>query len=524
MLLISSIFINNTHSLFANEVISKDNVKKSVKVADVKPPTIDVASLKVDKKEVKPGDTVKISLKASDDMSGIRQLDIRYKKPITGREEDIRMKYNSQKDIYEGSLYIDEQTEDGLWKIQFIFLGDNKDNYGYIYNSNLNNYGKDSVDLSGGNFKVSGTNQDVKVPTIDVSSLKVDKKEVKPGDTVKVSVKANDDISGIRQIDIRYKRPITGREEDIRMKYNSQKDIYEGSLYIDEQTEDGLWKIQFIFLGDNKDNYGYIYNSNLNNYGKDSVDLSGGNFKVVYKNSGWSYDSGTWYYYLNGVKQTGWINDGGRWYYLKLNGAMATGWLNLNGVWYYLESSGAMATGWKKINGTWYYLETSGAMKTGWLKENNNWYYLEPSGAMATGWKKINGTWYYLETSGAMKTGWLKENNNWYYLEPSGAMATGWEKVNGTWYYFYSSGVMATNTTIDGWKIDGNGVATPISNSNNNNSSSQVQGTVYITPNGKSYHSTKNCTALKRSTTILSVSLQEAINKGKSDACNLCVH
>ena len=43
----------------------------------------------------------------------------------------------------------------------------------------------------------------------------------------------------------------------------------------------------------------------------------------------------------------------------------------------------------------------------------------------------------------------------------------------------YSSGAMATNTTIDGWRIDGNGVATPISNSNNKNSSSQVQSTVY---------------------------------------------
>ena len=124
-----------------------------------------------------------------------------------------------------------------------------------------------------------------------------------------------------------------------------------------------------------------------------------------------------------------------------------------------------------------------------------------------------------------MQTGWLNDHGTWYYLKSSGAMATGWERVNGTWYYFYNSGVMATNTTIDGWKIDGNGVATPISNgnnSNNNNSSSQVQGTVYITPSGKSYHSTKNCTALKRSTKILSVSLQQAINQGKSDPCNLC--
>ena len=144
---------------------------------------------------------------------------------------------------------------------------------------------------------------------------------------------------------------------------------------------------------------------------------------------------------------------------------------------------------------------------------------------MATGWEKVNGTWYYLEPSGAMATGWKQLNGVWYYLKSSGSMATGWERVNGTWYYFYNSGVMATNTTIDGWKIDGNGVATPISNgnnSNNNNSSSQVQGTVYITPSGKSYHSTKNCTALKRSTKILSVSLQQAINQGKSDPCNLC--
>lgn len=103
---------------------------------------------------------------------------------------------------------------------------------------------------------------------------------------------------------------------------------------------------------------------------------------------------------------------------------------------------------------------------------------------------------------------------------------SGWSYENGIWYYFYESGSMATNTIIDGWKIDGNGVATPILNDNNNNdnSLSQNQGTVYITPNGKSYHSTKNCTALKRSTTILSVSLQEAINQGKSDACNLYVH
>ena len=153
VLLILSIFIINTKNLlvFADEVIIKNKVEKSV---DAKPPTIDVDSLKVNKTEVRPGDTVKISIKASDDISGIRQIDIRYKRPITGSSEDISMKYNRLKDIYEGSLYIDDQTQDGLWQIEFIFLVDNKDNYGYIYNSNINRYRDNLEDLSAGNFKV----------------------------------------------------------------------------------------------------------------------------------------------------------------------------------------------------------------------------------------------------------------------------------------------------------------------------------------------------------------------------------
>ena len=86
-------------------------------------------------------------------------------------------------------------------------------------------------------------------------------------------------------------------------------------------------------------------------------------------------------------------------------------------------------------------------------------------------------------------------------------MQTGWLNDNWVWYYFYSSRVIANNTIIGGWKIDGNGVATQILN-DDNNSSSQNQGTVYITLSGKSYHSTKNCIALKRSIKILSISLQ----------------
>lgn len=54
------------------------------------------------------------------------------------------------------------------------------------------------------------------------------------------------------------------------------------------------------------------------------------------------------------------------------------------------------------------------------------------------------------------------------------------------------------------------------SGSNGNQGSGEI---VYWTPNGKSYHSTKNCPTLSRSTTILSGTLSES---GKTDPCDKC--
>ena len=152
--------------------------------------------------------------------------------------------------------------------------------------------------------------------------------------------------------------------------------------------------------------------------------------------------------------------------------------------------------------------------KEGWINTNGIWYFYK-NGIMQTGWLNDTGIWYYLNNNGSMATGWYKVDSKWYYSNSNGVMQTGWLNDNGTWYYLNSSGEMVTNTIIDGWKIDSNGIATPLKDENHS--------IVYVTPNGKSYHYSKDCTALKRSSSILSMSLNEAINKGKSDPCNLCV-
>ena len=54
---------------------------------------------------------------------------------------------------------------------------------------------------------------------------------------------------------------------------------------------------------------------------------------------------------------------------------------------------------------------------------------------------------------------------------------------------------------------------------NNTISSSANSGTVYWTPNGKSYHTTKSCSTLSRSKTILEGTIEQS---GKYDPCDKC--
>ena len=53
-----------------------------------------------------------------------------------------------------------------------------------------------------------------------------------------------------------------------------------------------------------------------------------------------------------------------------------------------------------------------------------------------------------------MKTGWQLVNHKWYYLSSNGDMKTGWNLVNKKWYYLKTNGDMASNTIINGYKVD----------------------------------------------------------------------
>ena len=75
-----------------------------------------------------------------------------------------------------------------------------------------------------------------------------------------------------------------------------------------------------------------------------------------------------------------------------------------------------------------------------------------------TGWQQIGSDWYYFDDNGVMQTGWQQIHEKWYYLGDDGVMLTGWQKIHEKWYYFDNSGVMLTDTYIDGYYIDSDGI------------------------------------------------------------------
>lgn len=93
--------------------------------------------------------------------------------------------------------------------------------------------------------------------------------------------------------------------------------------------------------------------------------------------------------------------------------------------------------------------------------------------------------------------------------------------------YFKKYTLEARERNVGLWAlgtIQNSNNTTKSSNINNQSNSKDSNKTVYWTPNGKSYHYKKDCKTLSRSKTIIEGTLKEAIDLGKSDPCDICVH
>lgn len=192
---------------------------------------------------------------------------------------------------------------------------------------------------------------------------------------------------------------------------------------------------------------------------------------------GWAKYKGKTYFFSNSAKLgirgraiTGWKTLGKNRYFFSTYGVMQKNrWISKK---YYLGSDGKLLKGCVTPDG--YVVNASGVkvrVAKGWIKSNGEYYYYI-SGKKATGWKTIGGKKYYFDENGVRQHGLVTVGANKYYLK-SGVMQTGLQTIDGKFYYFLSDGKMAVGTTIDGYTIDADGVATKNTSETEDNSKTE---------------------------------------------------
>ena len=270
IILVATIICSNSQGLisYANEVTDRKSEEiisdNQSKIADIKAPVLDVESIKIDQREVKPGDKLNISARISDDISGIKSVYLYYKTPITGKLEDIIMQYNNETDRYEGSLDIEDHLEDGLWQINHIYMCDNSNNEIYIHNSSVNSWGNEVKDLSKGDFKVVPDNnsttpiQDTTVVTKNTSwSNKTINGDLYIGPNAVLTINSNVTVTGNVYVLGALKTYgglcIDGTLYGNRMIWGSTSTLYNGTVIIN---------------GSN-----YIYSMNMSDYPVQDIPL-----------------------------------------------------------------------------------------------------------------------------------------------------------------------------------------------------------------------------------------------------------
>lgn len=69
-----------------------------------------------------------------------------------------------------------------------------------------------------------------------------------------------------------------------------------------------------------------------------------------------------------------------------------------------------------------------------------------------------DSVWTYLNDDGESIQGWIDDGDHKYYLDEDGCRKTGWYKTKGDWYYFEEDGVLASDTWVDNYYVNAEGI------------------------------------------------------------------
>ena len=220
---------------------------------------ITVSDVRVSKKNLKPGDRCKVSMKIRN--KGYQKLDrvgVTYTSPST-QYYYLPLKYKKSSGRWVGTFKVEKGMQKGRWQIQAVefdmYEGDEGGWYSY-YNRYFVGRPYPGGDLTKGDIRIRGTKADYSKPEIDWDSLSVSKSEVtQKGGKITYRLKVTDE-SPIDRVVLNVAGPkedgIPALDTRLPMEYNKKTGYYEGTIW----QPKGTYYLNDIYVEDVLNNSG----------------------------------------------------------------------------------------------------------------------------------------------------------------------------------------------------------------------------------------------------------------------------
>ncbi|MDF7636970.1 glycoside hydrolase family 70 protein [Leuconostocaceae bacterium ESL0958] len=165
--------------------------------------------------------------------------------------------------------------------------------------------------------------------------------------------------------------------------------------------------------------------------------------------TGFRYYYGTYYWFVNGVRQNaGWREAWGMKYYTDDNGRAVQGLQNIDGKLYYFGDNGTYnlrTNQTVKVNEQEYRANDDGSLTpwSGYIydgsSENGGYRWYE-DGQLYTGFRYYYGTYYWFVNGVRQNAGWRQAWGLTYWTDADGRAVQGWQSIDGQNYYFGDNG------------------------------------------------------------------------------------
>lgn len=143
------------------------------------------------------------------------------------------------------------------------------------------------------------------------------------------------------------------------------------------------------------------------------------------KYTGFRYHMGTYYWFINGVRQD-------------------SGWRHAWGMTYYTDNQGRAVQGNREINGVAYNFGNNGTFflrgkASGYLDAGKGWMWYE-GGRRFTGFRNYMGAYYWFQNGNRQQNRWEHAWGMTYYVGADGRTVQGYHTIGGKTYYFGDDG------------------------------------------------------------------------------------